>query len=136
VVFNRNSYGGFAIRMAAEFCGDPKAGKPAWTFVRSKEPARSPTARWMAYHGVAQNGQPAAIAIFAHPANPRFPALWQTRAHYPYLNPSFTCKEAYTLPAGKSLTLRYGVLIHHGPVDLDRLERAWKSFAARGPQKQ
>ena len=133
VVFNRNSYGGFAIRMAAEFCGDTPGGPAAWTFIRSTEPdgPKSRTARWMAYHGTAQNGEPAAIAIFAHPDNPRYPALWQTRTQYPYLNPSFTCNEDYTLAAGKSLTLRYGVLIHQGTVDLEKIEAAWTGFAER-----
>jgi len=131
VVFNRNSYGGFAIRMAAEFCGDAAKGTPAWTFIKSEEPAdnKNQTSRWMAYKGTAQNHRPAAIAIFAHPDNPRYPALWQTRTQYPYLNPSFTCKEDYTLPAGKSLTLRYGVLVHQGAGEMEELERRWKAFA-------
>ena len=131
VVFNRNSYGGFAIRMAAEFCGDPKAGKPGWTFIRGEEPkAGKGRSRWMAYCGVAQNGKPAGIAIFDHPGNPRHPALWQTRSQYPYLNPSFTCKEDYTLSPGESLRLKYGVLVHDGKATPETLERAWKSFAS------
>jgi len=36
VVFNRNSYGGLALRMAAECCGDVKTGKPAWKFLDSE----------------------------------------------------------------------------------------------------
>lgn len=136
VVFNKNSYGGFAIRMAAEFCGDEAAGRPAWEFIRSEDPAqgKSRPARWMAYRGTAQNGRAAAIAIFDHPDNPRHPALWQTRNHYPYLNPSFTCKEAYTLAAGKSLTLTYGVLVHDGQAEPKAIERAWKRFASPSPR--
>jgi hypothetical protein len=133
VVFNQNSYGGLAIRMAAEFCGDVRAEIPAWKFIKSEEKGSTEkgAARWMAYRGVAQNGNSAAIAMFSHPANPRYPALWQTRDHYPYLNPSFTCKEDYTLRAGESLTLRYGVLVHQGEADLESLETAWKEFAGR-----
>jgi len=52
VVFNRNSYGGFAIRMAAEFCGDPKAGKPGWKFIRSKD---QKTGKGRALDGVLRN---------------------------------------------------------------------------------
>ena len=131
VVFNKNSYGGFALRLAGEFCGDKKTGKPAWKFSRSAEPkANKGRARWMAYSGVAQNGKPTSVAIFDHPANPRHPALWQMRTQYPYLNPSFTCKEDYTLAPGKSLRLTYGVLIHNGKPTVEALEKAWKSFAA------
>lgn len=131
VVFNRNSYGGFAIRLAAECCGDPAKGKPGWTFFDSEHQADSNgrAARWVAYRGTAPGDQEAGVAIFDHPDNPRHPSLWQTRGHYPYLNPSFTCKEDYTLPAGKSLTLRYGVLVHQGLPDAEKLEKRWKAFA-------
>ncbi len=137
VVFNRNSYGGFALRMAAQFSGDDAKQSPAWKFLASDGEAKGTThnARWMAYQGTAQNGQPATLAIFAHPGNPRYPAWWQTRDHYPYLNPSFTCKEDYTLAAGASLTLRYGVLVHHGPADRQAIERAFKAFAATAEAK-
>jgi len=131
VVFNRNSYGGFALRLAAECCGDPAAGKPAWTFVDSekRKDSNGRTARWVAYHGTAANGQPVTVAVFDHPANPRHPSLWQTRAHYPYLNPSFTCRQAYTLKAGKTLTLTYGVRVHQGAFAAGAIERAWRQFA-------
>lgn len=131
VVFNRNSYGGFALRLAAEYCGDDPNGPPAWTFFDSEqqENANGRTARWVAYQGIAQNGQPAGVAIFDHTANARHPSYWQTRSNYPYLNPSFTCKEDYTLPPGKSLTLRYGVFVYQGKADTKRVEREWKAFA-------
>jgi hypothetical protein len=133
VVFNRNSYGGLAIRLAAEFCGDTDSGIPAWTFLDSegRDNCNEKTARWVVYRGTAQNGQPAAVAIFDHPSNPRHPSPWQMRDHYPYLNPSFTCREDYTLPAGESLTLRYGVLVHSGGVDSQELNRRWTAFADR-----
>lgn len=131
VVFNRNSYGGFALRMAADCCGDPARPKSGWTFLGSDNQTENNgrTARWVAYFGTASNGRAAAMAIFDHPDNPRHPTFWQTRSHYPYLNPSFTCKKDYTLPAGKSLTLTYGLLVHHGPSTPETFERAWKSFA-------
>ena len=131
VVLNRNSYTGLAIRMAAEFCGDAAGGRPAWTFFDSQDQANSngKRARWVAYRGTAPNGQPAAIAIFDHPDNLRHPTWWQTRSQYPYLNPSFACREDYALAAGKSLTLRYGILVHHGPADKEELQQRWISFA-------
>lgn len=136
IVLNQNSYGGFALRMAAECCGDEAAGIPAWTFFDSEnqKSANGRKARWVGYRGTTPKGRPAALAIFDHPANPRHPSYWQTRSQYPYLNPSFTCKEAYTLPAGESLTLRYGVLIHDGAADAGLIESHWKAFADRaGP---
>ena len=130
VVFNKNGYGGLAIRMAAEFCGDVNKNVTAWQFVRSKEAAdlSKGACRWMAYHGIAQNGRPVAIAMFSHPDNPRFPAFWCTRDQYPYLNPCFISKEDCTLRKEESLTLRYGVLVYQGQADTEEIELAWKSF--------
>ena len=137
VVFNRNSYGGFALRLAAECCGSPAAGagKPGWTFLDSERrtnKSNGHAARWVAYSGTAPNGRTACVAVFDHPGNERHPSLWQTRSNYPYLNPSFTCKEDYTLAAGKKLTLKYGVLVHPGLADAKTIERAWKRFASDG----
>jgi hypothetical protein len=131
VVFNKNSYGGMAIRLAAECCGDEAAGRAPWTFSDSEDRANSngQTARWVAYSGTTPNGQAAAVAMFDHPQNPRHPTWWQTRSHYPYLNPSFTCQEGYTLPAGESLTLRYRILVYQGQADRETMEKQWKAFA-------
>jgi len=137
VVFNRNSYGGMALRMAAECCGDAKSGKQPWTFLDSegRPNCNGQTARWVDYFGAATNGRPAGVAMFDHPENPRHPSFWQSRAHYPYLNPSFTCKEDYQLPAGKNLTLRYRILVHPGIMDKEKLEREWKAFAETSRRK-
>jgi len=133
VRFGQNSYGGFALRMAAECCGDAARGLPAWVF-RSSEGETNfngQRARWAAYQGQLPNGRSACVAIFDHPGNPRHPALWQSRTQYPYLNPSLTCKEEYILPSGKTLHLRYGVLIHAGIADTKTLEEQWKKFTGQ-----
>ena len=130
VVFGQNSHGGLVLRFAAEFCGDKLATVPAWTFFKSDGEVAGTThsARWMAYQGTTQNGKPATVAVFAHPDNARYPAWWQTRDHYPYLNPSFTCKKDYTLRAGETLSLRNGVQVHHGLEDRDEIEQSFKTF--------
>ena len=138
VRFDQNSYGGFALRMAAECCGDAARKVPAWTFSNSQGQANcnNQAARWVAYQGTAPNGQAACVAIFDHPDNPRHPALWQTRPQYPYLNPSLTCKEDYVLPSGKSLHLRYRVLVHAGAADENALEQRWRTFAGTAAQRE
>jgi hypothetical protein len=98
--------------------------------------ANNRAARWVSYEGTASNGQAACVAIFDHSDNPRHPALWQTRPQYPYLNPSLTCKEEYVLPSGKTLRLRYGVLISGGPADADALEQRWKAFSGLTAQQE
>jgi hypothetical protein len=131
VVFNKNSYGGFAYRGAAEYAKDKK--KPeGWVFLDSegrKDKSNNQKCRWVAFIGTAQNGKPAAIAMFDHPSNPRHPSWWQTRNNYPYLNPSFTCKEDYTLKAGEKLVLKYLVMVHEGKADQDLFEGQWRKYA-------
>ena len=77
------------------------------------------------------DGRSAAVVIFVHPDNPRFPPKWCLRNHYPYMNPCFVAGEDYTLAAGNRLTLRYGVLIHSGAATPNELDLAWKRFAAK-----
>jgi len=135
VTFNRNGYGGLAIRMAREFCGGVAKGIDAWTFIKSVEPAekRGRGNRWMAYTGKAQNGRAVCIAMFDHPDNPRYPTQWATRTQYPYLNPAFTAaSQDYILQPGKTLKLTYAIGIQAVPADTKALERAWKTFAKTG----
>jgi len=135
VTFNRNGYGGLAIRMAGEFCGGIAKGIDAWKFIKSAEPAarRGRGCRWMAYTGKASNGRAACIAMFDHPDNPRYPTQWATRTQYPYLNPAFTAAgEDFRLEPGKTLKLTYAIGIQAAGADTEALERAWKSFAESG----
>lgn len=136
VRFDQNSYGGLALRMAAECCGDAARKIPPWTFGNSEglADANNRAARWVSYQGTAANGRAACVAVFDHPDNPRHPSPWQTRSQYPYLNPSLTCNEAYVLPSGSTLRLKYGILVSAGPLDANALEQRWKAFAAAAGQ--
>ena len=128
VVFAKYRYGGLSIRMAAEL-----NEAPAWTFLADTDEATvngtSVPTRWMAYQGVAPNSQPATLALFDHPDNPRYPATWLVRDNYPYMNPTFPGEEDYTLKPKESFTLRYGILVHQGPLPKRQIERQWKRFA-------
>ncbi len=135
VVFNRNGYGGFAMRLAAECCGDEATGRPRWEFSNSgkNEPNSWRSARWGAYQGPLPGDKKAAVAMFDHPENPRYPITWATRDRYPYLNPVIISKADYTLEKGKTLTLKYGVLIHPGLLPYEKTEKEWKEFAGEKP---
>jgi hypothetical protein len=135
VVFNQNSYGGFAYRGAAEFSNNKKKTHPAWTFVDAEGRENGSNGQrqpWVAFQGPAQNEKDAGLAIFDHPENPRYPSWWQTRNNYPYLNPSFTCKEDYTLAPGATLKLRYRVLVQAETTSTQALQKAWDAFAQSG----
>jgi len=68
------------------------------------------------------------ITIFDHPSNLRHPTAWYPNG-MPFFSPAIVFHEPYTLAAGKSMTLRYRVLVHSSAVDKDGLEVEWKKCA-------
>ena len=121
------SYGGYAglsVRMAKStrhwrFLGSEGALKPQ---------TRGDRARWVDFGGSIADGKFAGITVFDHPENLRHPSPWWLSASMPYFSPAVLFHKPYTLAAGKTLTLRYRVLIHTGPADKDMLENNWKAF--------
>jgi hypothetical protein len=91
-------------------------------------------ARWADMHGSSDGGRnvQAGLAIFDHPANPRFPTHWRCVGDpgFGYFGPSFTLAEAYTLRPGEPLVLRYRALVHDGAGDAAMLEAEAQRFAA------
>jgi hypothetical protein len=130
VVLNQNSYGGMAARLAAAL--RPTKDKPSWQFTSDEghQGEKISQARWVNFSGPLGSGRTAGLAIFVHPDSPRQPHPWRVIPHMPYFNPAFTGKEDYTLPSGKSITLRYRILVHDGSLDKEALEKHWQHFAA------
>jgi dipeptidyl-peptidase-4 len=85
----------------------------------------------MAYQGTLSEGRSACLAIFDHPGNRQFPSTWLVRDNYPYMNPTFPCKQDVTLKPEESLTLRYGILVHEGPITRQGIERRWQRFSKK-----
>jgi Methane oxygenase PmoA len=84
-------------------------------------------------------GETVGIAIFDNPTNLRHPTWWHAR-HYGVLaaNP-FGLKEfthnrhqdgGYVIAPGRSLTLRYRVIIHQGDFRAARVAEAYRQYAA------
>lgn len=96
---------------------------------------RSQKAAWVDMTAVAnpQSG-PEGVTIFDHPANPRHPTPWHVQATPPfyYFNPAPLYNEPLTLEQGKSFTLRYRILVHHGKIGAEELN---KEFEAYGKEK-
>ncbi|UCC97981.1 MAG: PmoA family protein, partial [Phycisphaerales bacterium] len=88
--------------------------------------------RWMGFSGRFAQGKTAGMAIFDHPNNLRHPELafviMDPKVPFGYFGPALLFNKPYTLPAGKSLMLRYRVLVHPGRLDANSLEREWQSF--------
>jgi len=132
---NGKSYGGYAglsLRMAEH--------TKNWQFLGSEGPlkpeSRGSKARWVDFSGSIADGGFAGVTIFDHPDNPRHPSSWWLSGSMPYFSPAILFHKPYTLPAGKTLTLRYRILIHTGHADKDMLEDKWKAFLTSENWKQ
>ena len=93
--------------------------------------ARGPKSRWLDASGIIDpNFGPSGVAIICHPKNERYPSQWHlwVREGGLYSNPSMLFSEPYTLPAGKSFTLRYRVLIHKGLGNPQAIENEFHNF--------
>ncbi len=133
VTLNKNWYGGMAVRMAKRTLkwtfrdSEGRQGQKACSRKRSK---------WVDFSGTLKGGVKAGLAIFVHRDNPRQPPPWCVIQGMPYFNPVFTGAEDYTLPAGKSLTLRYRILVHPGIMTRQQVESEWKTFCGSAPRRQ
>ena len=95
--------------------------------------AHGQKARWTDFSALTPAGSPAGIAIFDHPTNLRYPTQWYISRKGPKKNnfssaPLFD--KPYTIPAGKTLTLKYRVLVHAGRGEAKPLDAEWKAFTA------
>ena len=127
-------YAGLSLRLAAATRG--------WTFLDSEgrqyhqkmgNDARimhGLAARWIDYSGTTAEGAAGGVAVFDHPDNLRHPPKWFVDAKMPYVSPALLFDRPHTIPAGKSLTLAYRVLVHSGPGRKEALENLWQEFAA------
>jgi hypothetical protein len=95
-------------------------------------------AQWVDYYGPV-DGKIVGVAIFDHPTNFRHPPRWHARdygllAANPFGGHEYDSSEpkgsgAFTLPAGKSLTFRYRLLLHEGDDKQGRVAQKFSEFA-------
>lgn len=95
-------------------------------------------AKWVDMSGPIE-GKTYGIAIFDHPSNLRHPTRWHARDYGLFAANPFCEVEMdksqpkgagdYVLPAGKSVTFKYRVLIHTGEPDVAKIEAAFAEFA-------
>ena len=84
-------------------------------------------ARWCAYVG--PNEPVRGFAMFDHPSNLRHPTGWFVMsAGFGYMTASIVCHEPYTLPAGETLQLRYGICAFDGAPSADDIEQWYQRW--------
>jgi len=89
---------------------------------------------WCAYTA-AIDGKPVTVAMLGHPENPRHPTTWFTMAKpFAYLSGTLDLhEEPLSIDDGKSLVLRYAVVVWDGKVGKDRIDQAYRWFTSEYP---
>jgi hypothetical protein len=136
VEFGDTKEGTFAIRVATAMDGT-KGGTIEDSEGRTTESSCwGKGAAWCDYSGMVE-GERVGIAILDHPSNMRHPVRHHVRAYglhavNPFGRKAFDKNEesgAYTLEPGKSLTLRYRVVIHQGDAKEGQVAVEFEKFA-------
>lgn len=127
-------YAGLALRVARDgFTNEVIAdgGK------KGRDGVSGQNCRWAAFDMTPAKGTRGTLAVLGHPDSFRFPEPYYVVNNpvnvpkvipYVFLMPEIIANEPYTLPAGKTLTLRYRVLIQPGAADPADLEEQAKAF--------
>ncbi len=95
--------------------------------------AHGQRARWLDFRGKTPGGETAGITIFDHPANPRHPTPWYVtmspKEPFGYFSPALLFHEPYSLGIGKTLRLRYRVLVYPEEMKSEILEGEWSEWS-------
>ena len=121
-------WGGYA-GLSLRFPPDRKG----WTYRTSEGKTNASSANGQSARWVDLSGPGAGISVFDHPGNPRHPSPWYVADTSPliYFSPALLFNDPLELAAGRSLKLRYRILVHSRPVITEQIEAAWRSFAER-----
>jgi hypothetical protein len=90
-------------------------------------------ARWVDYSGPVARDEIAGLTLMDHPANPGHPSPFHVRDDG-WMGACLSLDRAVRIPEGRPLTLRYGIYVHGGALDVERVEARWKAFAPQ-PKK-
>lgn len=127
-------YAGLSIRLAQNAGGWQAADSEGHMFSKGYNNAKG---RWLDFTIESNSGVTAGIAVLDHPDNLRHPTPWdvilgQGKKDMRYFSPAILYYEPLTLPSGKTLTLRYRIIIHPGGTNRDILESEWQKFSKSG----
>jgi hypothetical protein len=149
LVLGDTKEGAFALRLArwmtlphrAQGRDEPGVGQMVNSAGGSGAGIWGKRAEWVDYFAP-REGQVYGVAFFDAPTNPRHPTWWHVRdyglfAANPFGRHDFEGLKAQprigdlTVPAGQSITFRYGVYIHLGDTAYADVARKYRQFAER-----
>ena len=112
-------------------------GKISTARDKTNEAAWGQPATWVDYHGPVA-GEQLGIAMLDHPSSFRYPNRWHVRTYGLFAANPFGRKEfgatdgpggPFTLEKGKTLTLRYRIILHRGDEQSAHIADAFAAYA-------
>ena len=138
ITFGDTKEGSFGLRVAHSMTVDAKqGGQIVNSRGQTDKAAWGQPAEWVDYHGPVA-GREVGIAILDHPSSFRYPNRWHVRTYglfaaNPFGRKAFGAKSGaggpFTLAHGRSLTLRYRVILHEGDEKSAHIADAFASYA-------
>jgi hypothetical protein len=131
VTLDQTAFGGFCVKGRKDgsaYYTDPK-GKTTLRDPHHLKPKTDwPAADWYDYSVELEDGPTVGIAVIDHAENP--PSTWHNLKPIAMLNPCIVAPGKVTIPKGRTLRLRYRLVVHDGPPPaslLQELAREWRA---------
>ncbi len=123
-------YAGLSLRVSKQLL--------KWSFLNSEgqsegQQVHGKSARWLTFKGPLASGS-AALTIFDHPSNPRFPTKWFIVKGMPYFSPAFVFDGPMPLAKDQKLALFYRMKVHGSTPAAKMLEADYQVFAKMVPK--
>ncbi len=129
VTLGKTAFGPIGVRMAKTISVADGGGRILNSAgQRNESEAFRKPARWADYSGPITNEHTAGITLMDHPKNPKHPSPFHVRDNG-WMGACLTLDAPLTVTPEKPLRLRYGLWIHPGVPDAQKLDRQWQNFA-------
>lgn len=113
-------YAGYSVRMAKPVGGGAFLNSEGVAGAK----ANRAKARWMSYSAPDGGG----MLIMDHPSNLRHPVTWYLVESMPYFGPAVIHDAPHTIKAGRSLRLRYRLVVYPKAQDAVGAEKEWAAW--------
>ncbi len=132
--------GTMGVRVAAPLKPDAKkGGRLVNSEGQVNGKAWGKRASWVDYSGPLE-GKTIGVCVMNHPSSFRYPTHWHARTYglcaanpfgWRAFERSQSVDGSYTIPKGRSITLRYRILLHKGDAESAKLGEAFKAYATQ-----
>ena len=138
LVFGDTKEGTFGLRLATSMTEDRGGRMVNAEGAETEKNVWGKRSAWVDYSGLV-DGHAVGVAIFDHPANPRYPTYWHARAYGLFAANPFGVRDftgdksrdgSMTLEKGQSVRFRYRVVIHAGDFRAAHVAEMYRQYAS------